>query len=150
MEASLRGLALPTLAPAAVRTFCTISSARSLKLEARFLVGLDTKSTAPKASALMVSAAPFWVREDIITTGGGVGGDKLFKKGETVHLGHLYVQGDDVRAVFQKLVPGEIGIGRGAHHPHVRLGLQGLAQKLAHHGGIVDHQNLYGFIDHLQ
>jgi hypothetical protein len=70
------------------------------------------------------------------------------QEGEAVHPGHLQVQGQDVRAQLHDAVAGREGVGGGADDLDAGIGLEGVGQDLADHGGVIDHQDADGRSGH--
>ncbi len=65
----------------------------------------------------------------------------LLQEGQTVHAGHLDIERDYVRHLFADPLGGDERIAGGADHLDSRIRGQDLAQRAAHHRGIVDDED---------
>ena len=102
--------------------------------------GLVMISTAPYSSALSVLCAPSSARLEQITTGIGCWLMIFLQEGEPVHARHFDVERDHVRHLLGDALGGDKRIAGRGDHFDLRIGGEHLAQRLAHHGRVVDDQ----------
>ncbi|MNG14841.1 hypothetical protein D3C84_986280 [compost metagenome] len=70
------------------------------------------------------------------------GRHQLFQKGQAIHAGHFYIQGDDIRRMFLDQLARHVGIRRHANQLQLSVGLNDFAQQAANQRRIIDHQDL--------
>ncbi len=78
--------------------------------------------------------------------GNGCAGHDLPQKRQPVHARHFNVQQQHIGRILADHVHGQEGIGRAADQLYLGVAREHVRQRLAHHGGVIDHKN---FDDHL-